>query len=191
MLAIKVEINQEDIKNLLQAYSGSLVKKAIRSALDRTGTWGKNYLADLVSQNYNVKASEAKKTMIVIRSTQTNLSASVETKGRGLSLIDYFHAIQDPSGVTATIIPGWTKQTPHAFINRARNSRKRVVMLRKETRRYPTTGKPGWGPPVPALLGRSKVIKPAMNKMQDHLYSELANQISKRTMATTQVIEIE
>jgi hypothetical protein len=64
-------------------------------------------------------------------------------------------------------------------------------MLRVGRPRYLTTGKAGWGPQVPALLARSKVLKPAEVKMIDHLYGELEAQITKRTMGQTGVAEIE
>ena len=206
---MSLEINKEDIQNLLKTFSGDLARKAIRSALDKTGTWSKNYLSDLVSQNYNIKSSDVKKAMKVIRTTQTNLCTSLITRGSALSLIDYFKAIQDATGVTATISPTWIKRTPHAFINVPNSSKKfgimkrkghwaqgisagkRVIMMRKGKERYPTTGKAGWGPQVPALLARSKVLKPAEAKMIDHLYRELEAQITKRAMGQTRVAEIE
>jgi hypothetical protein len=188
---MSAELNKQDVENLLKTYSPNLVRKAIRSGLDKTATWSKNYLADLAAKNYNIKSSAAKKTMKVERTTQTNLSSSVESKGSGLSLIDYFNATQDAAGVTAIIAPGWIKRTPHAFVNRPRSSKKKVVMLRKGKSRYPTTGKAGWGPPIPSLLRRSKVLKPAMVKIQDHLYKELEDQITKRTKGQTTIAEIE
>jgi hypothetical protein len=191
MPKMSMEINKEDTQNLLKTYSGNLARKAIRSSLDRTVTWSKNYLSNLTLEKYNIKSSAVKKTISTKRTTQTNLEASLTSKGRGLSLIDNFNAQQDASGVSATIGPGWIKKKPHAFINKPRGSTKRVVMLRTGKKRYPTTGKAGWGPPVPALLERSKVLKPAMVKMEDHLYKELEDQITKRVMGQTRIAEIE
>jgi len=191
MINISAEFKKSDIDNLLKNFSGSLVRKAVRSALDKTGTWSKGYIADKVSEDYKLKSSNVKKAIKVNRTTQTKLSAELITKGTALTLIDNFNAIQDAVGVSATIRSGWVKQTPHAFINRARNSGKRVIMLRKGKKRYPTTGKPGYGPPIPALLGRTKILSKAKDKINDHLYNELETQIAKRSMQQGQAIGIE
>lgn len=206
---VVMEINQVDIKNLLKLLDHNLVRKAIRSALDRTATWSKNYSADLVAQNYNVKSSDVRKVQKVKRSTQTNLSASFTTSGRSLSLLDNFKATQDAVGISATIGPGWIERKPHAFINVPSGSRKvikapkrskylykmskgkAVIMKRVGSARYPTTGKPGWGPPVQALLERSRTFKGAQIKMFDHLYKELEKQIANRTKRIAPVAEIE
>jgi len=185
------EINKIDIENLKKTYSSELVRKAIRSALDKTATWSKNYLADEIAKTYKLPSKDVRRAMHLNRTTQTKLESQIITESTALELIKYFNAIQDPIGVSAIITPGWMKKIPHAFINRPRNSRKKVVMLRTGKKRYPTTGKGGYGPPIQALLGRSKILKPAIIKMQDHLYKELEDQITKRTMGQTRIVEIE
>lgn len=198
MLRISAEINKTDIDNLLKNFSGALVRKAVRSALDRTGTWSKGYIADKVSEDYKLKSSNVKKAIKVNRTTQTKLSAELITKGTALTLIDNFNAIQDAVGVNATIRSGWVKKTPHAFINKAafkkktgKTGSKRVIMLRVGKDRYPTTGKAGYGPPIPALLGRTNVLSNVKEKINDHLYKELVDQIAKRSLQQTQATETE
>ncbi len=191
MIKVSAEIKQEDIRNLIKTFSGDLVRKATRSAIDRTGTWSKDYIANAIAQNYNLKVPTVKKAIKVNRTTQTKLSAELITRGTALTLIDNFKAIQDAIGISATISPGWIKRVPHAFINRPKGSSKKVIMMRAGKKRYPTTGKAGYGPPIPALLGRTNILTGIKEKMNDHLYKELADQISKRTLGQTQIIETE
>ena len=188
---ISAELNKMDIENLKKTYSSELVRKAIRSALDKTATWSKNYLADEIAKRYKLPCGDVRRAMHLKRTTQTKLEAQIITESTALELIKHFKATQNAAGVSATIEPGWIKQTLHAFINKPKGNRKRVVMLRMGRKRYPTTGKAGYGPPIQVLLGRSKVLKPAIVKMQDHLYKELEDQITKRTMRQTRVAELE
>lgn len=185
------EINKADIENLLKTYSGDLARKSIRSALDKTATWSKNYIANEIAKAYNLPLTVVKKAMKVKRTTQAELSSSLITRSTALELIKYFNAVQDSIGVSATIAPGWIKKAPHAFINKPIGSRKRVIMRRKGRPRYPTTGKPGYGPPIPALLWRSRILGKVKDKSSDHLYKELADQIAKRTLQQITIAEIE
>ena len=182
MLKVSAEINQEDIKNLLKNFSGALVRKAVRSALDKTGTWGKNYLATDVSSNYNLSPAKIKKAIKVNRTTQTKMEVSLDIKGAGLSVLDDFGAIQDTAGIKANIARDKMFSVPHAFINRARSSNKRVIMLRVGKKRYPTTGKPGRGPSIPILVNRLENREKRDADLTNHLYQELETQIAKRTM---------
>ena len=198
MINVSAEFKKSDIDNVLKNFSGSLVRKAVRSALDKTGTWGKNYLGDEIAKEYKLTSSKVRKAMRVKRTTQTKLSAELITEGTALPLIDNFKPIQDSVGVTTTISPGWIKRTPHAFINKAgfkkksgKAGSKDVIMLRVGKKRYPTTGKAGYGPPIPALLGRTKILSKAKIKINDHLYKELADQIAKRSLQQAAIVEIE
>lgn len=183
MIKVSAEFKKEDIQNLLKTYSGNLVRKAIRSALDKTGTWGKNYLATDVSSNYNLSSSRVKKAIAIKRTTQSNLEVSLNVTGAQLSMVDDFGAIQDTIGLTATVSKTKIFRVPHAFINRIRGSGKRVAMLRTGKHRYPTTGKPGRGPSIPILVNRLGHRDKMNSDLTNHLYQELQNQIAKRTLA--------
>jgi hypothetical protein len=198
MLAIGAEINQQDIKNLLQNFSGNFVKKSIRSALDKSGTWGKNYLAQDVSSNYNIPNNKVKKAIAVKRTTQSKLEVSIDTKGSQLSLLNDFGATQDSIGITAQISKGAVFRVPHAFINvthgmgpvkvtksdkkgsYGKGGGQRFIAMRTGRNRYPMTGKPGRGPSLPMLVNRSLHRDKRNADLQNHLYKELEEQITKR-----------
>jgi hypothetical protein len=182
MIRISAEIKKEDIQNLMKTFSGQLMRKAIRSGLDKTGTWGKNYLADDVSSNYNLTSARVKKAIKVKRTTMSNLETSLNITGKRLSILDDFKAWQDAIGIKAHVRRNTLTVTPHAFINRVRVSGKRVIMMRVGKERYPTTGKPGVGPSVPILVDRLSNRKKRDADLQNHLYKELEAQILKRTM---------
>jgi hypothetical protein len=181
MFNMTAEISQEDIKNLLQNFSKDLVRKAIRSALDRTGTWAKNYLATDISSNYNLSASKVKKAINVSRTTQSSLEMSVSIKGTQLSILNDFGAIQDRTGIRASISRTAAFSVPHAFINIARRGSGRFIAIRAGRSRYPTSGKPGRGPSLPMLVNRSANREKRDADLTNHLYQELEEQIAKRT----------
>jgi len=191
MFKISAEINEQDIKALMQTYSKDLVRKAIRSALDRTGTWGKNYLAADVSQNYNLSTAKVKRATTVKRTTQTNLEVTLSIKGKQLSMVDDFNAWQDRVGMKAYVRRDQLWGAPHAFINRGRGSGKKVGMIRVGPKRYPTSGKPGRGPSIPMLVNRLSNREKRDSDLTNHLYKEMVDQIAKRTMGLSQVAETE
>ena len=209
MLKISAEINQDDVSNLLQTYSPALVKKAIRSALDRTGTWGKNYMVDDVTRNYNLLPSRIKGSITVNRTTQTENEVAIIVKSKAqLSLLNDFGAIQDSIGILASIGTR-TYRAPHAFINAthgigpvrpAKGRRRgsygtgggnRFIAIRTGRRRYPMSGKPGRGPHLTTLINRLEHRDRMDRDLKDHLYQELSDQISKRTLGQSQAALIE
>jgi len=214
---ISAEINKNDLENLFKTYSRQLLKKAIRSALDRTGTWGKKYLVEDVTENYNLSSAKIRRAIEVKRTTQDKLEVSLKIRGPGLSILRDFNAWQDRIGIKANIKKAETYNVPHAFINLVglglaiskkyftrsktgsgfvnivapKKTERSVIMMRIGKSRYPTTGKPGRGPSIPMLVNRLSNRAKRDRDLQDHLYKELADQISKRTMGESQIIEIE
>jgi hypothetical protein len=206
---VVMEVNEVDVQNILKHLDKDLARKAIRSALDRTATWAKNYMANDVSSNYNITASRVKGATKTKRTTQTNLTASAKVSGAGLSMLDDFKAIQDSIGIKVNVSKMRTQSTPHAFINKVhgmgpiRTTRKgrgtsygkgggkAVIMMRVGKDRYPTTGKPGRGPSIPMLANRLKNRAKRDTDMLNHLYQELETQIANRTKQIAPVSELE
>lgn len=114
---VVMEVSETDVQNILKHLDKDLARKAIRSALDRTATWAKNYMATDVSSNYNIMASRVKGATKTKRTTQTNLVASTKVSGKGLSMLDDFKAIQDAVGIKVNVSKMTTQSTPRAFIN--------------------------------------------------------------------------
>jgi hypothetical protein len=118
MINVSAEFKKSDIDNLLKNFSGSLVRKAVRSALDRTGTWGKKYIVDDVERHFNVNKSVVFKHIKVKRTTQNKLSVEIDTTSSRLPFVDLFKYYQDSVGVK---VLGRKDEEPysypHAFIN--------------------------------------------------------------------------
>lgn len=206
---VVMEVSEIDVQNILKHLDKDLARKAIRSALDRTATWAKNYMAADVSSNYNITASRVKGATKTKRTTQTNLVASTKVSGAGLSMLDDFKAIQDAVGIKVNVSKMVTQSTPHAFINvvggsgkvvkapkRSKylfkmSSGKKVIMMRVGKARYPTTGKPGRGPSIPMLANRTRNREKRNADMLNHLYQELETQIANRTKTIAPVSELE
>lgn len=191
MLNVSAEFKKSDIDNLLKNFSGSLVRKAVRSALDKTGTWGKKYIGDDVSTHYNLTSARVKKVIKVKRTTQTKMETSLNISGSGLSVLDDFKATQDSIGIRANISKQKEFRVPHAFINKARSSGKKVIMMRTGAKRYPTTGKPDRGPSIPTLVNRLANREKRDSDLTNHLYKELETQIAKRTLQQGSIPETE
>lgn len=185
---MSAEINKEDIQALLKTYSSDLVRKAIRSALDRTGTWAKKYIANDVSGDFNISSARVRKAITVKRTTQSNLEVSLNVSGKGLSFIN-FGAYQDDIGVKVPFSKTKTYNYPHAFINK--KSGQKFIAKRKTTKRYPLSGKPGRGPSIARLADRVSDRTKRDADMTNHLYEELSNQIANRTMGETQTPGLE
>jgi len=147
----KMDLKLEGLEDLRQTFSGDLIRKAMRSALDQSATFGKKQIVDLVTSNYNIENSKAKEAIEIIRTTQTSNEIIFRVKGKILSLYHHFHAVQDAKGVTAFVKKRDAMRIPHAFI---RTSRKgwTGVMIRKTAERYPLSWKVNRGPSIPALV---------------------------------------
>jgi uncharacterized protein YxjI len=147
----KMDLKLEGLEDLRQTFSGDLIRKAMRSALDQSATFGKKQIVDLVTSNYNIETSKAKEAIEIVRTTQTSNEIIFRIKGKILSLYHHFHAVQDAQGVMAFVKKRDAMRIPHAFI---RISRKgwTGVMIRKTAERYPLSWKVNRGPSIPALV---------------------------------------
>lgn len=147
----KMDLKLEGLEDLRQTFSGDLIRKAMRSALDQSATFGKKQIVDLVTSNYNIDPSRAKQAVTIARTDQTSNEIFFWVKGKVLSLYHHFHAVQDAQGVTAFVQKRTPMRIPHAFI---RTSRKgwTGVMIRTTKTPYPLSWKVDRGPYIPALV---------------------------------------
>jgi hypothetical protein len=177
---LKIEAKLEGIQEAKKMFSSDLIKKATRSAIDRSATYGKKCIAESVPEHYHIKARDVKTAIQVKRTTQKLNEADIVTKGKPLGFVDYFHATQDRGGVSVSVAKDHTTRFPHAFMNIARNSGKRVIMKRIGRARYPTTGKKMIGASIPRLVGSSKIWESAKEKIMGFLNQEFKDQLEKR-----------
>jgi hypothetical protein len=187
---MSAEINKKDIEELLKTYSPNLMRKAARSALDRTGTWAKKYLANDVASNYNISPSAIRNQIKVTRTTQNDFSVSILIKAKLISLFS-FGAYQDNVGVKANVSKTKQYSYPHAFINIARKGGGRFIAKRKGKTKYQVTGKGMRGVTIPMLINMISKRDKRDSDMTDHLYKELQEQITKRTLGIAQTPGLE
>ena len=237
MLNVSAEFKKSDIDNLLKNFSGSLVRKAVRSAIDRTATWSKKEIIKNITGHYNISPTKVKSAITTERTKQNTLKTAINIRGVRLPIGDTFPVWQDSVGVKAQISKGEAWSYPHAFLqavtgggkmgsfhmsrfktpaptgirpmkvewaNKSKQLKKQmrtikkkglsgkiVIMSRIGKERYPTTGKPGRGPSIPMLANRLSYRSQRDSAIINHLYKEMADQISKRTMAGYQTAELE
>lgn len=195
MALFKCDLKLEGLEELKQTLSSDLIRKAMRSALDRTGTYGKKELVNEVTAEYNISASDVRSKIEVVRTTQSALEVILKIASRKLSLV-HFAARQAPRGVLVNIKKNRISFYESAWIDRVRQ---RYVAIRK-IRPWPPgvgRGKKGKGmgidPQRTMKLKMKGLIGPSVTDMarvkfdaiKDRMIvffkEEFWNQISKRT----------
>lgn len=150
-LLFRMDLKLEGFEDLKQSFSGDLIRKAMRSALDQSATFGKKQIVDLITSNYNIETLRAKEAVSIVRTTHTSNEIIFGVKGKVLSLYHHFHAIQDAQGVTAFVEKRNPMRIPHAFIRTSRRGWT-GVMIRTTKERYPLSWKVNRGPWIPELV---------------------------------------
>jgi hypothetical protein len=151
---MKMSVEIKGLEEAKKMLSGDLMRKALRSTIDKAGTEGKRYMVGSVSSMYNVKAKDVRDAITVKRTTQTSLELFWKIKSKMLSLFAYFGARQDRSGVYVNVSRSHTKHIPGAFIATARRGNNpgwRGIMKRMGRTRYPLTSRDR-GPAIPELI---------------------------------------
>ena len=177
---LKMEVKLEGLEEAKKMFSSELIRKATRSAIDRSATYGKKCIAESMPEYYHIKSRDVKAAIQIKRTTQRLNEADIITKGKPLKFVDYFHATQDRSGVSVNVAKDHVTRFPHAFMNIAGNSGKRVIMKRTGRNRYPTTGKKMIGASIPRLTGSAKIFDKVKEKILAHLPEEFKDQLEKR-----------
>lgn len=178
-----ISVKLEGVKEAMEMYDQKLVKQAIRSALDKTGTKVKQDIVGAVSGLYYVKPSDARREIEVKRTTAKEFSVGIWISKHRFQLYSYFHAMQDKIGVYVNISRINTTRIPHAFIQRARGGWA-GVMVRKGRGRYPISGSAKSaglpGPSIAELAGGPKVMKDIERKASKMMPEILSQEIDAR-----------
>jgi hypothetical protein len=117
------------VKEALDTFSSKKVRQAIRSTLDKTGTFAKREIVTEVSSKYNIPAKDVRSHVDVIRTRIDDLETILHLKSLKYSLI-YFNARQAPKGVLVNIRSGKLTFYAHAFIQTMKTGH-RDVFIRK------------------------------------------------------------
>jgi len=178
----KMDLKLEGLEDLRQTFSGDLIRKAMRSALDQSATFGKKQIVDLVTDNYNIKIPKAKEAVKIVRTTQiSNDEVSFIIKGKNLSRYHDFGAIQDTQGITVFVRKRDPTRIRHAFIRTSKRGWT-GVMIRKTRERYPLSSKMDSGPSI-ATLVKSTLWDIAFSDIFAYFKWMFYDQIEKRMRA--------
>jgi len=190
---MKMEVELKGIKEALEMYDPKKVRQATRSTLDKTMTFMKRRLITLVTELYNLPATEVRSATKSVRTTMTELVATLKISGKRISLVKFPYA-QMPKGVAASIKLGKSFFIPHGFVQtmstgfkgvfkRAGKFKFKIIpnvkhrnpagVRREIIRHYP-------GPSIPEIVG-SEGFKPIVEKEAgEHMEKLLMEEIEKR-----------
>ncbi len=178
MALFKCDLKIEGLEELKQTLSGDLIRKAMRSALDQSGTFGKKQIVELVTTNWNIDKPSVENKLTVTRTTQTNNEIVFRVKSTILSLYHHFHAFQANNGVIAPIGRRSDMRIPHAFIRRSKKGWT-GVLIRTTRKNYPLSWKTNRGPSITVLV--KKIWDIAEIEIVDYFKWVFWNQIERRT----------
>lgn len=174
---LKMEAKLEGVEEFKKMVSADLFRKAMRSTLDKSGTQVKRLITDEITQEFNIKASDVRSKINVVRTTFQSLEMWIRIASTRLSLL-YFGAVQTASGVSAFIRKGKVHSTPHGFIQTMRSGH-RDAFARKGRKRLPirTLGAPGV-----VELANTVLKKPGIDeKLQGVMEQIFSDEVVKRT----------
>lgn len=115
-MGLDFDIRLEGIKAARRRYSTTIVKRATRSALNKTIRSARTVASTEIRKKYNIKKKDLdKRTMKVIRARSSNLTSKIVVRSRPISLI-FYAARQLKKGVKLTIFKGKRILLPHTFL---------------------------------------------------------------------------
>jgi len=188
---IKMEVELKGVKEALEIYDPKKVRQATRSTLDKTVTFMKRRLIELIVELYNIPKTElsSKKIMESTRTTLTELVAILKIKGKRIALYKFPYA-KMPKGVVASVKLGKSFFIPGGFIQTMSTGHKGI--FRRKIFPWPK-GKGGRdakmktrhyaGPSIPEIVGsegfKPKVEKEAGEYMEKLFIQEIDKRIYK------------
>lgn len=153
--------------------------KVIVSALNRTMTNLASNISKEIRVNYTAKASDIKESLVKVRATPTNMSATVRSKGSVIGL-DKFKVTpktvqpKRKKPIKAGVKKDATKSMGSAFVADingikvfVRTSKKRLSLKRL------------YGPSIPQMLKNEKVKDKLQIKAEDMFKKRLEHEISR------------
>lgn len=172
-MQMKAEL--KGIKEALDMYDAKKVRQATRSTLDKTGTFMKRRIVEMVTNAYEIASKDVRDKITVIRTSMSSLETILKIKSQKLSLV-YFKARQAPKGVLANIKRGGLSYWAHAFIQYPNNPI--WVGVRRTKNRCPIRGLKG--PSVTDIVGQEKWKEPLEKEAGEYMEKLLIEEIDKR-----------
>lgn len=192
---VQMSMKLEGVSKALETFDPKIVRKATRSTLDKTATFVKKRLVTLITEKYNMPSNEAKKVMQTIRTTLTELTATLKLHSKRIPLSVFPYIDTKKSGIVVSIHAGKSFTMPHSFVAKIRTGRKGIFKRLKGKFYYKTIPNvkhrnPSGvkrqviglkvGPSIPEIVG-SEGFRPIVEKEAgEHMERLLIEEIEKR-----------
>ncbi len=172
-MQMKAEL--KGVKEALEMFDAKKVRQATRSTLDKTGTFMKRRIVEMVTNIYEIMAKDVRDKITILRTSMSSLETVLKIKSQKLSLV-YFKARQAPKGLLANIKRGQVSYWPHAFLHTP--DRPIWTAIRRGKPRTPLRGLKG--PSVSDIVGQEKWKEPIENEAGEYMERLLTEEIEKR-----------
>jgi len=187
-----ISINPDELKKVEKALSGLKqgYETVVSTALNKTIKSVRTDSIEEIKKTITAGKQAIMKTFVIKKATKKKLSASVISTAKSIPLIKYKTKQTTKDGVTSQIyVGGKIEKYPHCFIAKPKNGKPRNVYSRfkppyrtKASNKLPWRrfGKKFWypvkikyGPTVPDIMKRDKVMNPILAKAEEHLTKQI------------------
>jgi hypothetical protein len=170
----KAEFKIEGLEEIKKWFSKDLMRKTLRSTLDKSMTEIKGEIGNEVAEVYEIKPQDVKAKIEVKRTTQTELEATLNIHGEKPSLVTNFKGRQTPKGVIANVRKGSVSFYPHAFIV----DKWHKAMIRTGRKRLPIQHRAG--PSVTEMVSRPSIMSKIEAKASEIINKKFSEEVDKR-----------
>lgn len=192
MITIKLDPKDEaKLKSLLEIKA--VGEKVIPRALNRTLSGVKTDASAEIRKDLNVKKSAVDQTFRMEKATPSRWTASIESTGAPLALIDFIGTRQTVNGVSVQIKKNHSRKVVSgAFIisagnhqgvfwrdwHGARKTKKSAIHYGALPRKYRFPMSERFGPRVPDILGNESVMEKVLTKSADRLHKSIEHELN-------------
>jgi hypothetical protein len=191
MAGFAINIKKEDLEKVKKTLIGVKkgYEKVIVRALNKTITGVETDSVREVSKIITPAKKYIRKTFRLKKANYTTLKAAVRSRNKGIPLIHYKAKQTIKGGVTAQIYQGGKRDAyPFCFITTMKSGHKGVFSRAKPPYKTHRSKKSPWkqfkekyrlpikekfGPMVPDVMAKDKVMKPILKKAGDRLTKEI------------------
>lgn len=187
MLTAGISFDQAQIDKAFSALAAvpGGAEKALCRAINRAVDRGRTQTVREICAQYNIKPSQVRAHMRVLRATHASLSAVIITSGSPMELMAFVRKPKKPpkqkgvevsarTKVVAGVHFGVFKTLPHVFVARMSNGHIGVYS-RKGTKTLPIEQK--YTTSAPQMMKNAKVMDRLVEAAQQHMTAELDRQI--------------
>ena len=181
MITIELDKKSKRIASDLRLFSTKKVNRASRAAINRTLTRARKILSVDARVRYVAKAGPIKASLELKRADEGNLSGSVISTDRQLSLSAFQTTAYKRGPVGVRIIrqgKGAKMQRVPGMIKKDWPSGYSGVMMRTSKNKYPLKT-PG-GPSVPQMVGKEEVLEMAVPEITEYMNERFLHEIKYR-----------